>query len=178
MKKSLNTAFFVLALLSMPNIVFAQFDNIEDLNLPKRVGYVNDFSGVFPSETRQMLEAKLKKYEQDTGRMFLVVSFPVLDCVFQEEKCSAAFYEKWQIKKARKKHHAIILFLSGANTRGKRSFLGFSHEDSDGKMVYRAGHDRFMTDVVDKLIVEGKVAEANVAYIDFVIGALSVPISN
>lgn len=176
MKALLNITLFVLTLLFIPTITFAQFDNIEDMTLPKRVGYVNDFSGLFPEETRQMLEEKLKKYEQDTGRMFLVVSFPALSCIFEEEKCAFIFYEKWGIRKARKNHHAIMLFLSGGNRRGERSFLGFSHQDIDGKLLDQAGHDQFMTNTVDKLIAEGKVAEANVAYIDFIIKILSTPI--
>lgn len=153
----------------------AQFDKIEDLKLPNRIGYVNDFSGIFPQETRQALEQKLKKYEQDTGRMFLVVSFPILSCVGEEESCAFTFYKQWQIKKVRKNHHSIMLFLSGVNRRGERSFLGFSH-DSDGRLLDQAGHDQFMTNTVDKLIAEGSVSEANVAYIDFVIKTLSTPI--
>jgi len=172
--KQLLTAFYLSLLLS--SIASAQmFDDIKNTKLPDRVGYVNDFSEIFPEKTRQALETKLKKYEQATGRMFLVVSFPALGCIFEEDMCSSVFYEKWKIRKARKDHHAIMLFLSGANRRGTRSFLGFSHgEDRD--LLEQAGHDQFVVNTVDRLIAQGKVSEANVAYINFITQTLSAPI--
>ena len=178
MKKIVYTMTFLLVLLFKSEALLAQsFDKIEDLDFPKRVGYVNDFSNIFTSDTVQILEKKLKRYEEETGRMFLVVSFPVLSCIFEEEECASAFYNRWQIKKIRKNHHAILLFLSGGNRRGERSYLAFSHGE-DEELIYRAGHNQFTIYTVDKLIAEGKVAEANVAYINFVMKILSNPIDD
>ena len=175
MKKVRDVVSLVFILLITPRIAFPMFDKIEDLTFPERVGYVNDFSGIFSQETRQELEEKLKKYEQDTNRIFLVVSHPALSCIFEEERCAIAIYKQWQIKKIRKNKQSILLFFSGANRRGERSFIGFS-SDSDEKSLDRAGYYQFTDETVRKLTADGKVPEANVAYINFVIKALSTPI--
>lgn len=89
------------------------------LSVPQQIGYVNDFSSIFPQQAREKIENKLLDYEKETKRTVLFVSLPVLDCVFLEEECTYAVYRAWGVEK----NHSAILFVSGVNRR-ERTFLG------------------------------------------------------
>ena len=173
MKKSLFLFVFLSILSASAASAQIIYENPRNPVFPDKTGYVNDFSGIFPPKTKIHLEKILKNYEEKTGRTFLVVSFPVLNCIFQEAMCTHALSRQWGVKK--NNPHSIILFISGAASRGQMSYLGLGVAEKalfDEKSYYS-----FISETVEPLIGKGKTFEAYVAYVDFVIRALNTPVA-
>lgn len=100
--------------------------------LPKPVGYVNDFANVFPEEVRVNLEDALRQTEQETSVEEVVVTVPNLGGSTIEEY-AVRLFEEWEIGK-RSEDNGILLILA-VEERKVRIEVGYGLEGyiTDGR---------------------------------------------
>lgn len=100
--------------------------------LPKPVGYVNDFAGVFTEEVRVNLENALRQTEQETSVEEVVVTVSSLGDSTIEEY-AVRLFEEWGIGK-RSEDNGILLILA-VEERKVRIEVGYGLEGyiTDGR---------------------------------------------
>jgi uncharacterized protein len=86
------------------------FLNAQTNNLPKSVGYVNDFAGLLKSEEISELNKNLKTYEDSTSTQIAIVIESTLNGS-DEFNRSLAFAREWQIGQAGKNNGVLIYFV-------------------------------------------------------------------
>lgn len=111
----INVVAFIM-LLGIPSFAY---------DIPKPVGYVNDFASVLTAQTKHKLEAVLRELEQKTGVEFAIVTIRKLDDgdIFDY---SVELFEKWGIGKKGKDNG--LLFLVDIGDRKLRINTGYGLE--------------------------------------------------
>lgn len=101
-------------------------------DLPKPVGYVNDFAGVIPDEVRSSLEDALRQTEQETSVEAVLVTVPDLGGSTIEEY-AVRLFEEWQIGK-KGEDNGVLLILA-VEERKVRIEVGYGLEPyiTDGR---------------------------------------------
>lgn len=114
-------AIFVLVPLSL----FVQTTVALASDFPESVGYVNDFANILSSETKQAIEQRLTKLEEDSSIEIAVVTVKSLEETTVED-IAVRLFEDWGVGK--KNEDNGILFLIAPNERQTRIEVGYGLE--------------------------------------------------
>lgn len=95
------------------------------LEFPKAEGYVNDFAGILSSETKQTLEEKLVKLEEESTVEIAVVTIKSLEGTTIEDY-AVYLFEDWKIGKRGKDNG--VLFLIASTEKKLRIEVGYGLE--------------------------------------------------
>lgn len=124
--------------LTVPALSIAQ----SELVFPKPTGYVNDFANFLKPETKNALEAALRKLEQEKGHEIVIVTTPNLQETTIED-LAVRWFETWGIGK--KNADNGILMLIVPSERLMRIEVGYGLEG--------AIPDSLAGQVMDNLII-------------------------
>ncbi|MDP2175854.1 MAG: TPM domain-containing protein [Bacteroidota bacterium] len=91
-------------------LFFSLLLNAQNNNIPKSIGYVNDFAGILKTEEISNLNANLKAYEDSTSTQIAIVVEQSLNGS-DEFNRSMAFAREWQIGQAGKNNGVLIYFV-------------------------------------------------------------------
>lgn len=106
---------------------------------PKQIGFVNDFEQIFTDEQRQSLELKLKEYEKNTTREFVIITIDSITPYTSIQKFASDLSNEWGVGKKETNNGLSIVFSK--NLRKIRI--------STGK-----GTEKILTDEVCKNIID------------------------
>lgn len=110
----------VMALLLCFGVVSAQA-----LDVPKNIGYVNDYAGMFSKKQSRDLDQMLEQYEDDTSNQIMILTIDSLEGAVLES-FSIAVAEKWEIGQEDKDNGILILIAK--KDRKMRIEVGYGLE--------------------------------------------------
>jgi len=104
-------------------------------NIPKPVGYINDFAQVLSSQTEETLTKKIQSYRDVTGIEVAVVTVPSLQG-YEIEPFTLKLAQSWGVGN-KEKDNGVVLLLA-PNERGVRIEVGYGLEGdlTDGQSGY------------------------------------------
>ncbi|MGE5394993.1 MAG: TPM domain-containing protein [Candidatus Saccharibacteria bacterium] len=123
MKSLLLTFLFGLFVLT----AFAQDKSTTDFKFPERIGYVNDFEGIFTPEQVKSLEEMVVKHEKETTNEIAVVTISSFQPYATLFDYSFALGNHWGVGKMDKKNGIVIVM--GKQIRQIRIQVGYGLEN-------------------------------------------------
>jgi uncharacterized protein len=96
------------------------------LTIPEKpANYVNDYAGMFSTQTQQALDQELQTFDKTTSNQIFIATFPSLDGESLED-FSIHLAEKWRAGSAKLNNGIILLFFK--NDRKMRMEVGYGLE--------------------------------------------------